>query len=177
MRMILTAIMIICALMADTASAAAPRKSKTKKATTTKVTSAAKTPRVTVERQPFVTRVDAPKAPKGLDGKNIALWQSHGRYFDQNEERWMWQRARLLGTVEDLFPQAFVLPYLVPMLENAGAYVMIPRERDLSTTEIIVDFDGGMAQPTYVEQNGTLKWQPVSYTQQTLPTSLRVKIS
>lgn len=159
MRMILTAIMIICALMADTASAAAPRKSKTKKATTTKVTSAAKTPRVTVERQPFVTRVDAPKAPKGLDGKNIALWQSHGRYFDQNEERWMWQRARLLGTVEDLFPQAFVLPYLVPMLENAGAYVMIPRERDLSTTEIIVDFDGGMAQPTYVEQNGSQKWQ------------------
>lgn len=151
---------MICALIVGAIgmdASAAPRKSKSKaKAKTTKVV---KAPRVKVERQPFITRVDAPKAPGGLDGKNIALWQSHGRYFDQQEGRWMWQRARLLGTVEDLFPQAFVLPYLVPMLENAGAYVMIPRERDLSTTEIIVDFDGGLAQPTYIEHDGAQKWQ------------------
>ncbi len=159
MRKILTTIMIICALVGSAASAPAPRKSKSRKARTTAVSKKGKTPRVKVERQPFVTRVDAPKSPNGLDGKNIALWQSHGRYFDQNEDRWMWQRARLLGTVEDLFPQAFVLPYLIPMLENAGAYVMVPRERDLSTTEIIVDLDGGLAQPTYVEQNGSHKWQ------------------
>lgn len=149
--------MIICALVAGASPAAAPRKSKAKKARTTRVAKTKK-PRISVARQPFVTRVDAPKAPKGLDGKNIALWQSHGRYFDQKEDRWMWQRARLMGTVEDLFPQAFVLPYLIPMLENAGAYVMVPRERDLNTTEIIVDFDGGFAQPTYVENNGSQKW-------------------
>lgn len=70
----------------------------------------------------------------------------------------MWQRARLMGTVEDLFPQAFVLPYLIPMLENAGAYVLVPRERDLNTTEIIVDFDGGLAQASYSETNGSQKW-------------------
>lgn len=147
--------MIICALAAGAAPATAPRKSKAKKARTTKVIKPVKK----VARQPFVTRVDAPKAPSGLDGKNIALWQSHGRYFDQKEERWTWQRARLMGTVEDLFPQAFVLPYLIPMLENAGAYVLTPRERDLNTTEIIVDFDGGFAQPTYSETDGSHKWQ------------------
>ena len=115
MRKILTTLMIICALVAGASPAAAPRKSKAKKARTTRVAKTKK-PRISVARQPFVTRVDAPKAPKGLDGKNIALWQSHGRYFDQKEDRWMWQRARLMGTVEDLFPQAFVLPYLIPML-------------------------------------------------------------
>ncbi len=151
--------MIICALIAGAVPASAPRKNKSKKARTTKVTKKGNNRRISVKRQPFVTRVDAPKAPKGLDGKNIALWQSHGRYFNLDEERWMWQRARLLGTVEDLFPQAFVLPYLAPMLENAGAYVMLPRERDLSTAEIIVDFDGGIAQSTYMEQNGKQKWQ------------------
>ena len=70
----------------------------------------------------------------------------------------MWQRARLMGTVEDLYPQAYVLPYLIPMLENAGAYVMTPRERDTSTQEIIVDMDGGFAQKDYNEKNGQQKW-------------------
>lgn len=159
MRKIIAILMIICAAVAGTDPAsAATRRTKAKKAKTTKVTKTKAKPRISVARQPFVTRVDAPKAPQGLDGKNIALWQSHGRYYDQKEERWMWQRARLMGTVEDLFPQAFVLPYLIPMLENAGAYVLVPRERDLNTTEIIVDFDGGLAQASYSETNGSQKW-------------------
>lgn len=91
---------------------------------------------------PLVTRVDAPEAPAGLDGAHIALWQSHGRYFDSKDARWKWQRGRLFGTVEDLYPQAYVLPFLVPMLENAGANVLLPRERDTMTAEIIVDNDG-----------------------------------
>ena len=155
MRQILSILMIFCALFAGAATRT-PKKSKAKKAKTTKVASAPKVPRPA--REPFVTRVDAPTAKKGLAGKNIALWQSHGRYFDQNEDRWMWQRARLMGTVEDLYPQAYVLPYLIPMLENAGAYVMTPRERDTSTQEIIVDMDGGFAQKDYNEKNGQHKW-------------------
>lgn len=78
---------------------------------------------------------------KGLDNRNIAVWQSHGRYFDNGTGRWMWQRPCLFQTVEDMFTQSFVLPYLVPMLENAGAYVMLPRERDVQTNEVIADFD------------------------------------
>ena len=63
-----------------------------------------------------------------------------------------------MGTVEDLYPQAYVLPYLIPMLENAGAYVLTPRERDVSTQEIIVDFDGGYAQKATKKKNGSKKW-------------------
>ncbi len=34
-----------------------------------------------------------------------------------------------------------MLPYLVPMLENSGAVVMLPRERDVQKNEVIVDND------------------------------------
>lgn len=76
MRQILSILMIFCALFAGAATKT-PKKSKAKKARTTKVASAPQVPRPA--REPFVTRVDAPTAPKGLAGKNIALWQSHGR--------------------------------------------------------------------------------------------------
>ncbi len=90
---------------------------------------------------PLVYRVDSLEFDKGLDKRNIAVWQSHGIYFNQEAERWIWQRPCLFQTVEDMFTQSFVLPYLVPMLENAGAYVMLPRERDTQTNEVISDFD------------------------------------
>ncbi|MCH5220907.1 MAG: xanthan lyase [Muribaculaceae bacterium] len=95
------------------------------------------------EKKRFITRDDAPKASKGLDGSNIAIWQSHGWYFEPKLNRWEWQRARILQTVEDLYTQSYVMPFLMPMLENAGAYVMSPRERDTNLNEIIVDNDGG----------------------------------
>ncbi|MDE6371061.1 MAG: xanthan lyase, partial [Duncaniella sp.] len=110
----------------------------------------------------FVTRLDAPEFKGGLDGRNIALWASHGRYFDASDDRWCWQRGRLLGTVEDLYSVSYVYPYLAPMLENAGAYVMMPRERDLSTTEVIVDNDGGLAQAGYAEKNGSEQWRALA---------------
>lgn len=110
---------------------------------------------------PLVTRVDAPEAPAGLDGAHIALWQSHGRYYDSKDDRWKWQRGRLFGTVEDLFPQAYVLPFLVPMLENAGANVLLPRERDTSTVEIIVDNDGHRSAHGYHETHGKERWHDV----------------
>lgn len=103
------------------------------------------------ERDRFVVRLDAPAAPKGLDGSNIALWQSHGWYYEKKFNRWEWQRARIFQTVEDLYPQSYVIPYLMPMLENAGAYVMSPRERDIKRVEIIVDGDGGHAWNGYTE--------------------------
>lgn len=90
---------------------------------------------------PIVREIGALKFNKGLDGRNITLWQSHGRYFDESSGEWMWQRPCLFQTVEDMFTQSFVLPYLVPMLENAGAYVMLPRERDIQKHEVIADFD------------------------------------
>lgn len=50
-------------------------------------------------------------------------------------------RPRLFCTSEDQFTQSFILPYLIPMLENAGANVFTPRERDTQKQEIIVDND------------------------------------
>ncbi len=93
------------------------------------------------EVKPFVRRVGAEAAPLGLDGKNIAVWQSHGRYFEPSLNRWEWQRARMFGTVEDLYTQGYVVPFLMPMLENAGAYVLSPRERDTKRIELIIDND------------------------------------
>jgi len=73
---------------------------------------------------------------------NIALWHSHGWYYEPSLHRWEWQRARIFQTVEDLFPMAFNLQLLVPMLENAGANVFLPRERDWQVNEVVVDNDG-----------------------------------
>lgn len=111
------------------------------------------------ETEPFVKRVGAIPAPKGLDGKNIALWQSHGWYFEPKLNRWEWQRARIFQTVEDIYTQSYVIPYLMPMLENAGAYVMSPRERDTSVFEAVIDNDGGLASGRYSERNAVERWK------------------
>ncbi len=108
------------------------------------------------EHKQFVTRLDAQPAPAGLDGSNIALWQSHGWYFEPKLNRWEWQRARVQQTVEDLYTQSYVMPFLMPMLQNAGAYVMSPRERDIQLAEYIVDNDNGNG---YKERSGEHKWQ------------------
>ncbi|MCR5003428.1 MAG: N-acetylmuramoyl-L-alanine amidase [Bacteroidales bacterium] len=89
----------------------------------------------------FITREESLAYPKGLDGRYIALWQSHGRYFEAKLDRWEWQRATLLQTVEDTYTQSYVVPFLIPMLENAGAYCMTPRERDPQPWEVICDND------------------------------------
>lgn len=93
------------------------------------------------EKTGMVHEVGNGRYEKGLSGRHIALWQSHGRYFEQSLDRWEWQRATLFQTVEDMFTQSFVLTYLVPMLENAGAYILMPRERDIQRNEVIVDND------------------------------------
>ena len=107
---------------------------------------------------PLVRNISKPnQINKGLQNKHIALWQSHGWHYDQNIARWEWQRARLFQTVEDLYTQSYVLPFLVPMLENAGANVLLPRERDTQLNEIIVDNDN--VKSSYWEKTGIEKWE------------------
>lgn len=107
--------------------------------------------------RPLTRNVSQPFTPTlGLQGRHIALWQSHGYYYEQSLERWEWQRSRLMTTVEDLFSQSFVLPFLLPMLENAGATVLLPRERDLQRNTLIVD---NSSRDLYTEQNGTHRWR------------------
>ena len=92
----------------------------------------------------------------GLEGKHIALWQSHGYYYEQKLLRWEWQRARIFQTVEDLYTQSYILPFLVPMLENSGAYVLMPRERDVQLNELIIDNDKEGS--GYEERTGSRRW-------------------
>lgn len=91
----------------------------------------------------------------GLFDRHLSLWASHGRYYDGKMDRWKWQRPNLFGTTEDLFTQTIVIPYLIPMLENAGAVVFTPRERDWQKNEVIVD-NGGRG---YVEDSGKETWK------------------
>ena len=89
---------------------------------------------------PWVTNTSRPySAKQGLDGKHIALWGSHGQYYHQPTESWRWQRAKVWTTVEDLYTTSYTMPFLVPMLENAGAVVVQPRERDIQTHEEVID--------------------------------------
>ncbi len=106
---------------------------------------------------PLVENVSLPyEIQYGLNGRHLAVWQSHGWYYNQPTHRWQWQRARLLNTVEDLYTQSYVVPFLVPMLENAGANVLLPRERDINTIEVVVDNDALMG--GYDELSGVNAW-------------------
>lgn len=115
------------------------------------------------------------QAPDGLDNRVIALWPSHGNYYNNEKGEWIWQRAHLLQTIEDLFSSSYVVDLLAPMLENAGAYVMMPRERDTNLTEIIIDADSP-ATPGYAETSGAMKWtdspRGYAYTSDTIPEGL-----
>lgn len=97
---------------------------------------------VAYDGRPWVTNVSRPNTvTAALNGKHISLWASHGRFYKNIRNMWEWQRPNLFCTTEDLFTQTIVVPFLIPMLENAGANVFTPRERDWQTDEVIVDND------------------------------------
>lgn len=92
--------------------------------------------------QPWTINISEPLVvSQGLQNRHISVWASHGIYYSQEKNRWKWQRPPLYLTREDLFTQTIVIPYLIPMLENAGANVFTPRERDWQRNEIVVDND------------------------------------
>ncbi len=112
------------------------------------------------KHEPFISEVgQSHHYPKALDGNLIAMWHSHGLYYEPKINCWEWQRPRLFQTIEDLYPMSYVLPYVMPMLENAGAYVFNPRERDVHKVEVIVDNDGFLSQNGYTETNGKNVWR------------------
>ncbi len=107
----------------------------------------------------WVTPLERPYSTNhGLQGRHLSLWASHGIFYSLRENTWHWQRPRLYSTREDLLSQTFVVPFLIPMLENAGAVVFTPRERDWQKHEAVVDNDTPQQQGIYTETNGTHEW-------------------
>lgn len=97
---------------------------------------------------------------EGLQGRHLAVTPSHGSYYKNDEERWKWQRPSLYCTREDLLTQSFVVPYLTPMLENAGAVVFSVRERDRQPHDIIIDNDAAGDGGLYIEEkHRKAKWE------------------
>lgn len=88
---------------------------------------------------PLTQNMDRPIFGKGLSYKQIAVWASHGKYYDAQKGGWIYQRPPLFGSVEDLNTFEYVHRYLIPMLENAGAVVITPRERDPNPRELIIE--------------------------------------
>ena len=114
---------------------------------------------------PFVVEAEPLYKPKeGMAGDIVAMWASHGRYFKPGSGQWFWQRPQLFQVTEDTHTMSFVLPYVVPMIENAGGYVLLPRERNINRNEVIVDNDTNdqgqiFSQPYYKEKSGAKKWE------------------
>ena len=108
--------------------------------------------------EPWVKNISTPfKLTHGLQNRHISLWASHGSFYDQQKRTWRFQRPRLFCTTEDLYTQTIVIPYLIPMLEQAGAVVFSPRERDWQKAEVIVDNDN--PRTNYLEIPGSHQWQ------------------
>ncbi len=100
---------------------------------------------------PWVSNISRPYILKnGLAGRHLFLSPSHGKVFRNG--KWRWQRPNLFCTIEDLYTASLAIPYLLPMLENAGAVVTTSRERDYQIHELITN-------PT-TQPNGALAWQP-----------------
>lgn len=105
--------------------------------------------------EPWVKNISRPyDVRKGLSGRHIVMRQSHGNVYSVANDMWSWQRPRLFCTVEDLFTPSIVMPFLIPMLENAGALVYTPRERDKQVNCVIVDRDSNTKGSRYLEKNG-----------------------
>lgn len=110
--------------------------------------------------KPWVSNASLPyQISRGLQNRHLSIWASHGIYFHIKDSIWKWQRPPLFGTREDLFTQTIVVPYLIPMLEKAGAVVFTPRERDWQKHEIIIDNDTPRKGGLYVETQAAHHWQ------------------
>lgn len=71
-----------------------------------------------------------------LSGKSVYVSAGHGY---TGPAAWTTQRGVTNGVVEDIVSTETIAQYLVPLLQNAGAYVVTARERDLNTNLNVVD--------------------------------------
>ncbi len=83
-----------------------------------------------------------------LAGRRIAVSPGHGYYW-HSTLGWTTQRGVIDGTVEDIHTAEICNDYLIPMLVDMGAEVVLTREHGEITALAVADNDLGA--PTYVE--------------------------
>ena len=91
----------------------------------------------------------ATRLPYGgaLAGRTIVLSPGHGWIWDADMGRYRTQRGllsfegcgRCQGVIEDFSNAEIVQHHLVPLIEGAGARVVVVRERDVTPAELIID--------------------------------------
>lgn len=84
-----------------------------------------------------------------LSGKRVVLNQSHGWLDDNSPNRWRVQRTNTWEVLEDYGSPMFMNMYVIPLLQNAGAWVRPVREPDNQTNMVVVD--NAMGSPRYTE--------------------------
>jgi len=101
--------------------------------------------------------VDHPGLSDGaLSGKAVYLSQAHGWMWYDTLGRFSLQRGIVHDTVEDFHNAEAANQYLVNYLENAGAAVFTPRERDYQHLVAVADDDGSGYSESGV---GITEWQ------------------
>jgi hypothetical protein len=115
--------------------------------------------KIAYDGEPWVNCTSKPyRVASGLYNKHLTVWASHGKFYKNEKRRWEWQRPHLFTTTEDLLSPTFVYPFLIPMLQNAGAVVYSPRERDWQKREVIVDNDSCTA-GIYSDASAKYAWE------------------
>ncbi len=119
--------------------------------------------RVPLPEGPPLVRLAEPAAPvpeAGLYGRHLVVSMSHGWMYDSEKSfRWEWQRARLFNTVEDMHTMSYGVPWLIPMLERAGAVVFHTRERDWQAHEVVLDDGDGRRRRGAGEVRRSGRWK------------------
>ncbi|MFT7537125.1 MAG: N-acetylmuramoyl-L-alanine amidase [Hyphomicrobiaceae bacterium] len=86
-----------------------------------------------------------------LQGKRIAVSPGHGYYW-HSSLGWTTQRGVIDGLVEDIHTAEISNRYLIPLLQNMGADIVMCREHGERDVDAIIDNDVGA--PAYSETGG-----------------------
>ncbi|MFT4512999.1 MAG: N-acetylmuramoyl-L-alanine amidase [Planctomycetota bacterium] len=107
---------------------------------------------------PAVTSVGGSSTPSSLvasfgtlQGKRIAVSPGHGYYW-HSSLGWTTQRGVIDGLVEDIHTAEICNRYLIPLLQNMGADIVMCREHGERDVDAIIDNDLGA--PAYGETGG-----------------------
>ena len=77
---------------------------------------------------PWVTPLSRPyNIKKGLQGRHLAVGQSHGKYYNFDKQEWVWQRPRLFCTTEDIYES---LVFQRPIRTNFLGIILSPNRNE-----------------------------------------------